>query len=478
MGWAAGAAGRCYPSPRMPSGPWLTLLLLLAACRDSPAADGWPRFDAAGGVDPLVLARVRAAEAACERDEPGSLLELAKVHDANGLDNLALEVYTRCLARPDSGASAAELHFHRGRVLEELGRAEEALAAYGASLAEADDYAPVRWRRGGLLLEAGRVDEARADYERALALEPDSVPACLGLARTLLALDRPAEARTLLEAVLARRPNQRFVHGLLARVHLALGDEERAEEEQRLEALARNSPPADRLTADVRKRATGVLASVQRANDLLEQDQPREALEALREVQEHAPDELAVLQALGQALIAAGEPRRALEVLLPGRQAYPGDDKLALFAGLAHEALGAPAAAVAELERARNIDPAFAPTWLALGRVQLVLGRVEASEQALARAVALGEESAGTLLLLGEVQTRRADWAGAVRTLERACTLYPATGAHWTQLAEAHARAGDPAAAEAALTEAVRRGVPARRVEAVRKLLGNAEAPR
>lgn len=409
-------------SARMPRGPWLTVLLVLsAACRDSAPEASGPRFEAAGEVDPLVLARVRAAEAACERGEPGSLLELAKVYDANGLDNLALEAYSLCLRRGEAGARPAELAFHRGRVLEELGRAPEAIAAYGEALALADDYGPLRWRRGGLLLEAGRIDEARADYERALALEPESVPASLGLARTLLALDRPHEARTLLEGVLARRPKQRSVHGLLSRVYLALGDEQRAEEERRLEALAKVAPPADPLTADVRRRATGVLASARRANELLEQEQPREALEALREVYEHAPEELAVLQLMGQALVAAGEPER---------------------------------------------------------EVQLALGRAEQAERSLARAVELGDENQPTLFKLAQVQASRANWAAAARTYQRASALHPEAPTVWTQLAEAQARAGDAAGAQASLAEAERRGVPSRRIEAVRKLLAGAGAAR
>jgi predicted Zn-dependent protease len=465
----------------MPRSHWCAsaaLLALTAACRDSGAATDWPRFSAPDEVDPLILRSVSAAESACERGEPGARVELAKVYDANDLNNLALETYTLLLARGEGGARPGELAYHQGRVLEELGRAPEAIEAYGRAIASADDYAAFRWRRGSVLLEAGRVEEARADFERALVIEPENVTAKLGLARALLALDEVDSAHAVLTGILARRPNQRLVHGLLARVALARGDEARAQDELRLEEEAKAWAPPDPLTAEIRDRATGVLASVRRARELLDEDQPRKAVESLEEVYAAAPGDLAVLQMLAQALLADGKPERALEVLLPGSELHPRDDKLQLYLGIAQRARGAHAEALAHFERACELDSTYAPSQVLRAQALLVHGQRERAQAALARAVALGDESAATLRLLGETHAGGSDWKRAAETFARLCRVHPETFLHWVLLAEARARAGERPAAEEALAEAERRGAPKRRLETARRVLEDAGGPR
>src|SRR5262245_48399104 len=182
-------------------------LLLSAACAKAEGDPGWPRLVDETGIDPVLLVRIQEAEAACERGEDGSWLELAMVYDANSLDQLAARAYEACLRLPPekAGASPAALHFHRARTMDDQGRTEDAVRAYDAAVALADDYAPARWRRGQLLLDLDRVAEARADFERALVLEPDCVPAHLGLARALLLQDQPEAARATLRSVLDRK---------------------------------------------------------------------------------------------------------------------------------------------------------------------------------------------------------------------------------------------------------------------------------
>src|SRR5262245_52378494 len=204
----------------------LALALALTAC-GSGAAPEFPRLASTEGVDPLVLERIQTALAACERGEAGALLELSKVYDANGLNELALAGYELCIAR-DAARSAGErarLEFLRAQALDALGRPKEALAAYDAALALGDEYAPTHWRRALLLLDDGRIPEAHAAFDRALELEPLSIPANLGLARVQLLEDDPRGAAARLEKLAERSPDERFVHGLLARALRAMGDE-------------------------------------------------------------------------------------------------------------------------------------------------------------------------------------------------------------------------------------------------------------
>ena len=230
-------------------GAWL--LCLPAACGQGASA-ALPR-PAAEKLDPLVRQHVERALAACERGEAGALVELAKLYDGNNLDEFALAAYELCLARPEgAGERAAELHFHRGRVLAELERAAEAERAFAAAIALGDTHPATFWRRGQVLLELGRLEEARTDLERALALEPGSVQARLALARVELLADRPADVLTTLAPLVAAQPDERFVHGLLGRARLALGDEAGSRAEFALEERATRGTSSDTRTSEVK----------------------------------------------------------------------------------------------------------------------------------------------------------------------------------------------------------------------------------
>src|SRR5262245_65617704 len=91
--------------------------LALAACAPDPnAATGVAGMR---DIDPFVRDRIDAAQAACERNEAGALLELAKVYDANGLTELAYTTYEQCLASetntPESKDRRAKQHFYVGK---------------------------------------------------------------------------------------------------------------------------------------------------------------------------------------------------------------------------------------------------------------------------------------------------------------------------------------------------------------------------
>src|SRR5262245_30621095 len=242
---------------------------LLAACDPDPAAAALPRPEHL--VDPLILARLEPALAACARGEPGALLELAELYDANDLDELALRAYDLALRQDerDLGAPLARVRYHRARVLAELGRVEEALAGFNAALPLAPDQAPLHARRGELLLELGRAGEARAAFARALELEPKGVPQRFGLARVLLFEGDARAAQAALAALAAELPRERLVHGLLARAAQALGDEPRARAELALEGRAATTTRDDPWTEEVLTRTTGIEHAVITAGEAM-----------------------------------------------------------------------------------------------------------------------------------------------------------------------------------------------------------------
>lgn len=80
---------------------------------------------------------------------------------------------------PDSSAVLAE----KGRVLLQLGKTPEALAAFGKALAIDPSDARAMNNRGAALAALGQTDAARADYERALKRNPCLFDARLNLVR-------------------------------------------------------------------------------------------------------------------------------------------------------------------------------------------------------------------------------------------------------------------------------------------------------
>ena len=200
-----------------------------------------------------------AAEWLAERDAPGERLWLGRALVREGRHGEALEhlrraawsgefsdslwlEYAAAAAQADSAAAAADAlvryaerttpdratRVRTARALAWALRADEALAAYAALLAEADDP-ELRLERARLYAAAERWDEARADLRAALAVRPADAEALLLLADIERWHGSPEEAAGLYERALAERPGDaRGAEGLaLARAALAPPEPER-----------------------------------------------------------------------------------------------------------------------------------------------------------------------------------------------------------------------------------------------------------
>ncbi len=112
-----------------------------------------------------------------------------------------------------------EALLHRGLALNQLGRADEAAAAFaqastaagppvaGLSSSAAARLANEHARLGDLYAEAGALGEAVLEYRRAVELGVNFLDLRLRLARLLLEAGNPLQAREELDAILAVRPD-------------------------------------------------------------------------------------------------------------------------------------------------------------------------------------------------------------------------------------------------------------------------------
>ncbi|HEX2249603.1 MAG TPA: tetratricopeptide repeat protein [Gemmatimonadales bacterium] len=135
-----------------------------------------------------------------------------------------------------------EALIHRGLVLNELGRIDEAEEAFTRAAANLDhkmDGLPVPVaaqlaNRHADLAEtyagAGALDRAIEQYERALELGPEFHDLRYRMARLLLEAGRPLEAREALEQVLQARPAFVDAQAALGLAHYLSGDADGARE--------------------------------------------------------------------------------------------------------------------------------------------------------------------------------------------------------------------------------------------------------
>lgn len=164
----------------------------------------------------------------------------ADVHHLLGLSLALLGQKERALAEFERALALnpryIEANIHRGILLNELGRAEEAEASFRAAAAHGDAGAtgfsrPVAAKLanqhaglGEAYAEAGALSEAIAEFRRGVALGPAFHDLRYRLARLLLEAGRPLEAREELEAILAE--NGDFLDALasLGLAHYLAGD--------------------------------------------------------------------------------------------------------------------------------------------------------------------------------------------------------------------------------------------------------------
>jgi tetratricopeptide (TPR) repeat protein len=135
-----------------------------------------------------------------------------------------------------------EALIHRGLILNELGRTDEAEETFNRAAASLDQRtaglpAPVAAQlanRHADLAEtyagAGAVDSALEQYQRALELGPEFHDLRYRMARLLLDAGRPLEAREALEQVLRARPTFVDAQAALGLAHYLSGDADGAKQ--------------------------------------------------------------------------------------------------------------------------------------------------------------------------------------------------------------------------------------------------------
>jgi len=175
----------------------------------------------------------------------GAGRSFADAHHLLGLSLALLGQRDRALAEFERALALnpryIEANIHRGILLSELGKSDEAEAAFRAAVAHGENgngfSRPVSARLANLhagmgeaYAEAGALPEAIAEFRRAVTLGPAFHDLRYRLARLLLEAGRPLEAREELELILREHPGFFDAAASLGLAHYLAGDASAARE--------------------------------------------------------------------------------------------------------------------------------------------------------------------------------------------------------------------------------------------------------
>ncbi|HVS02831.1 MAG TPA: sulfatase-like hydrolase/transferase, partial [Thermoanaerobaculia bacterium] len=351
------------------------------------------------------------------------------------------------------------------------GRHEEAVAILQRVLAE-EPRVTEGWEQLGVsLAELGRDDEAEAAWVRALEASGGRAGVALRLAHHHLARGLHDQARRHAELALAADPAA--AHQLLAEVALRSGDAAVAEEHARAAlSLDPGDPAAMRQLSRAAAAAGDPGGSQELARELMRRhpDDSRgylqlalllrdrgEAAAAVRVLEgavARGVDDPAVRRQLGLTLAEVGRSGEAITVLAPLAE-DPADLESASALAVALTDMGRHQEAVVTLERVLAADPRHARALETLGIVHLRLQRPAEAQRHLERALAIDPALPAAWNTLGVVRAMQGNAAAAMRAWERAVELDPQLLDALYNLGLTAARVGDTQRARAALSRYV-----------------------
>jgi predicted Zn-dependent protease len=248
------------------------------------------------------------------------------------------------------------------------------------------------------------------------------------------------------------------------------GDEARARECLQAEARAGVSSVRDPWQAEVQRRACGLRVRLERSKARLAAGDPEGAWRELEALAARA-DELLVLDAQCQVLLALGKPAEVLQRLERAGPRPGASGLLAIDRVLALRALGDAPHALAEIEAELSRNPAQPGGHALHGELLFALERFPEAVRAFEEARARGDAELSTALYLGRARGSAGDLPGGLRELEAAAASFPLAPKPWAYRSEFLALDGRPGEARVSLAEAEKRGLEPELVAVVRARL-------
>lgn len=406
-------------------------------------------------VDPQIVELVEQQLDAV-RSDPSSgdgWARLGKVYQAHGWAAQASAAYERAVALE---AERAEWWHLLALARAELHDLAGALAANDEVLRRRPDYGPAHADRGRWLLDLGRLDEAMAAFSAGERLDPSSVEAAIGVARVLLARGEAEAAAAKLEALTAAEPTDGYARRLLGQAYRALGRLEDAELELSRGAAPR-AEPADPWREAVDRLRTGLANTLKDSTRWLEDGAALRAIRRLEAQRQRHPGNVLLLNKLAEAYLVGGHPDLAVMALTEALELEEDDWATHLHLSQAHTMRQQLDRALTHAESASALNPRLWVTHYQKAQVLRAMGRIDLAIASLEASMAAGgDQQPQALSALGDLRYQRREWAAAAEVFERLVDRFPHLVLGHAGLAVAWGELGRLAEADDAIGRALR----------------------
>ncbi|TRO13196.1 tetratricopeptide repeat protein [Ectopseudomonas mendocina] len=313
----------------------------------------------------------------------------------------------------DSPASADQVSpiLLRARLLQSLGRGDEALPLLQKGIRKNPDDKRLRLTYARLLVEQDRLDDAKGEFSKLVQENPNDDDLRFSLALVCLEAEAWEEAIVYLEELVERRSHVDAAHYNLGRAYEALNDNDSA-----LQEYAQVGPSNDYLPAQQRQ-----------AELMFAQQRGEEASARLAQARDAQPDyaiQLYLIEAEG--LSNSGQVEPAWKAINDGLEQYPNDLNLLYTRAMLAEKRDDLAQLETDLRYIIEREPEHAMALNALGYTLADrTTRYEEARDLIAKAHQLNPDDPAILDSLGWVNYRLGNLDEAERLLRQALEKFP-----------------------------------------------------
>jgi tetratricopeptide (TPR) repeat protein len=427
----------------------LSVLLTRRAAPPSPAL---PTVESLGAVAPEVANAAREALDSLAQNprDAGRWGRFGMICEANGIGGAAREAYASATALEKS---EAKWWYRLAMVEARSGRVDEAIADMQRATVLNATYAPAQWRLGLWLLDRDDTDAAERAFVRAREIDPRDVSAALGLARVYLQRRQDQPAADLLERTLANNPGDRYAMQLLGTAYRRLG---RIDEAEFALAVGESGEPAwpDPWTDEMMQFRRGFAARLKDATQYFVAGRMSEAIALLQQLHQEKPDDIALLNHLGEVYVAAGKVGDGLAMLeqVVARDPQRFEAHVNLASGYLKQ--NDFARARAAIDRAIAINPTLGRAYETKGLILWRQRDETAAAGAFQTALRWDPRNVRALVWAGMVEMNRNHPREALESFGRATRLDPTRVEAWVGVANATMALGEWDRAAAALQHA------------------------
>ncbi len=416
------------------------------------AGPSLPRVESLGTTAPEVADAARQALDSLARDPRDAARwgRFGMVCEANGIVGAAGDAYA---AATSLQGSDAKWWYRLAFVQARTGGLDDAIANVRRAIELNPTYAPAHLRLGLWLLDRGDTDGAERAFTRAGEIDPSDVSSAVGLARVYLQRLQNQQAVDVLERALAKRSGDRYAMQLLGTAYRRLG---RVDEAEYALAAGLTGEPAwaDPWTDEMLQYRRGFAVRLKDATQYFVAGQMAQAIALLQQLRQEKPDDIALLNHLGEVYVAAGRTGEGVAIL---QQVVARDpQRFEAYVNLAsgylnqHDLERADAA----VDRAIAINPSLGRAHETKGLILWRRGDERAALDALRAAVHFDPRNVRAYVWTGMVQMNLDRPTDAIESFARATRLDPTRVEAWVGIADASMVLGAWDRAAAALQHA------------------------